>query len=132
MDDLSIYHPSNLLYNQEKMPRYKLGGFHPICLGDTIKNGRYRVCHKLGWGGFSTVWLAWDRVYTALFAYVLPLLTNEIIDSRYCRYLVYRMEPSDTCVTHYYSGMQIYLKVDYIRSLALCSLPVGCALPNRD
>jgi hypothetical protein len=73
MDDLSIYHPSNFLYNQEKMPHYKPGGFHPICLGDTFKNDRYRVCHKLGWEGFSTVWLAWDRVYTALFALCLAL-----------------------------------------------------------
>jgi hypothetical protein len=28
--------------------------------------------------------------------------------------------------------MQIYLKVDYIRRLAVCDLPVGCALPNWD
>ncbi|KAL4897599.1 kinase-like domain-containing protein [Aspergillus ambiguus] len=38
------------------------GGYHPVSLGDTVKNGRYSVRHKLGWGGFSTVWLAKDRV----------------------------------------------------------------------
>jgi hypothetical protein len=38
------------------------------------------------------------------------------------------IEPSDICVTHYYGGMQIYLKVDYIRSLALCDFTCGlCA-----
>ncbi|KAJ8058231.1 hypothetical protein OCU04_012427 [Sclerotinia nivalis] len=62
MNDLSIYCPSNLLYNQENMSRYEPGGFHPICLGDTFKEGRYKIYHKLGWGGFSTVWLAWDGV----------------------------------------------------------------------
>ncbi|KAH8782036.1 kinase-like domain-containing protein [Hyaloscypha sp. PMI_1271] len=62
MNDLSIYCSSNLLYNQEKMSRYRPGGFHPVCLGDTFKEGRYKICHKLGWGGFSTVWLAWDGV----------------------------------------------------------------------
>ncbi|KAH6717117.1 kinase-like domain-containing protein [Leptodontidium sp. MPI-SDFR-AT-0119] len=62
MDDLSIYRSSNLLYNQEKMSRYKPGGFHPVCLGDTFKEGRYKIRHKLGWGGCSTVWLAWDGV----------------------------------------------------------------------
>ncbi|PMD58241.1 putative srpk [Hyaloscypha bicolor E] len=60
MNDLSIYRSSNLLYNQEKMSRYGPGGFHPVRLGDTFKENRYKVCHKLGWGGFSTVWLAWD------------------------------------------------------------------------
>ncbi|KAK0101452.1 hypothetical protein ONS95_006625 [Cadophora gregata] len=62
MNDLSIYCPSNLLYSQENMSRYKPGGFHPICLGDTFKEGRYKIHHKLGWGGCSTVWLAWDTV----------------------------------------------------------------------
>ncbi|TVY46844.1 Protein kinase [Lachnellula occidentalis] len=62
MDDLSIYRPSNLLYDQERMSRYKPGGFHPVCLGDTFKEGRYKICHKLGWGGYSTVWLAYDTM----------------------------------------------------------------------
>jgi serine/threonine-protein kinase SRPK3 len=65
MEDLSIYYPSNLLYNQEKISHYKIGGFHPVRLGDTFKEGSYTICHKLGWGGDSTVWLAYDRVYIA-------------------------------------------------------------------
>jgi serine/threonine-protein kinase SRPK3 len=60
MDDLSIFHGSNLLHDQKRMSRYRPGGFHPICLGDTLNQRRYQVCHKLGWGGFSTVWLAKD------------------------------------------------------------------------
>lgn len=65
MDDLSIYTPSNLLYTQENMSKYRPGGFHPIRLGDTLQDGRYKIYHKLGWGGFSTVWLARDNKYTA-------------------------------------------------------------------
>jgi serine/threonine-protein kinase SRPK3 len=42
---------------------YRPGGYHPVCLGDTFKGGRYKVHHKLGWGGFSTVWLAKDKEY---------------------------------------------------------------------
>ena len=61
MDDLSIYRPINLLHTQENISKYRPGGFHPVCLGDTFQNGRYEIYHKLGWGGFSTVWLAKDN-----------------------------------------------------------------------
>ncbi|KAL4874727.1 kinase-like domain-containing protein [Aspergillus karnatakaensis] len=60
MDDLSIYHQNNLLFTEERLSKYRPGGYHPVSLGDTFKNGRYKVHHKLGWGGFSTVWLAFD------------------------------------------------------------------------
>ncbi|KAF5181444.1 kinase dsk1 [Thalictrum thalictroides] len=39
---------------------YKRGGYHVVRIGDTFKNGRYVIQKKLGWGHFSTVWLAWD------------------------------------------------------------------------
>jgi len=48
------------------MSRYRPGGFHPVKLGDTFKDGRYKVYHKLGWGGFSTVWLARDESYVTI------------------------------------------------------------------
>ncbi|KAK9369387.1 kinase-like domain-containing protein [Lipomyces kononenkoae] len=61
MEDLSIYRPCNLLHTEEKLSRYQPGGYHPVNLGDTFKDGRYKIHHNLGWGGFSTVWLAKDR-----------------------------------------------------------------------
>ncbi|ESW22120.1 hypothetical protein PHAVU_005G128900 [Phaseolus vulgaris] len=39
---------------------YRRGGYHAVRIGDTFKNGWYVVQSKLGWGHFSTVWLAWD------------------------------------------------------------------------
>lgn len=54
-------------YDSEGKYGYDSGWFYPICIGDkiTIKTGdavqdRYQISHRLGWGGFSTVWLAQD------------------------------------------------------------------------
>ena len=44
---------------QESPSDYKKGGYHPVKIGD-LYNQRYNVLRKLGWGHFSTVWLAWD------------------------------------------------------------------------
>ena len=34
---------------------------HPVTLGDTFADSRYKVIRKLGAGSFSTVWLSHDR-----------------------------------------------------------------------
>ena len=44
----------------EPLERYRVGEYHPIHLGDTLGNWRYKVLQKLGWGGYATVWLARD------------------------------------------------------------------------
>lgn len=36
-------------------------------VGD-LYNGKYHVIRKLGWGHFSTVWLAWDIQYVNHFS----------------------------------------------------------------
>eukprot|EP00053_Salpingoeca_punica_P015993 m.149135 g.149135 ORF g.149135 m.149135 type:complete len:604 (+) comp16850_c0_seq1:145-1956(+) len=45
--------------SEEDAEDYRVGGYHPVRVGDVFK-GRYRVVDKLGWGHFSTVWLAHD------------------------------------------------------------------------
>jgi len=50
-------HMPSKLDDVEDIELYTIGGFHPVHLGDVYQNC-YKIVHKLGWGGFSTVWLA--------------------------------------------------------------------------
>lgn len=46
----------------ENLENYQHGGYHPIHLGDYLgAEERYHVIHKLGHGGFGTVWLCRDK-----------------------------------------------------------------------
>ncbi|KID84803.1 Protein kinase-like domain protein [Metarhizium guizhouense ARSEF 977] len=45
----------------EKLIYYQPKGLHPIDLGDELHDHRFRVIHKLGHGGSSTVWLCRDQ-----------------------------------------------------------------------
>ncbi|EAU93192.1 CMGC/SRPK protein kinase [Coprinopsis cinerea okayama7 len=55
--------------DEESPADYNAGGYLPVKVNDTFKQGRYRVVRKLGWGHFSTVWLVKDSqsgVHSAL------------------------------------------------------------------
>ncbi|EXJ86465.1 CMGC/SRPK protein kinase [Capronia epimyces CBS 606.96] len=54
------YEEEDLFHAEERITGYRPGGFPPVSIGD-IYNDRYEVFNKLGWGGFSTVWLAFDE-----------------------------------------------------------------------
>ncbi|OJD16090.1 CMGC/SRPK protein kinase [Emergomyces pasteurianus Ep9510] len=53
-----IYYPE---WDVEDLEGYGPGGYHPTLIGDTFCSGRYKVIHKLGFGGYSTIWLARDQ-----------------------------------------------------------------------
>lgn len=55
--------PSDFEYltRVEYVLRYEPGGYHPVRIGDSL-NERYSIVHKLGYGSYSTVWLARDAV----------------------------------------------------------------------
>ncbi|CAI5758237.1 unnamed protein product [Candida verbasci] len=46
--------------HEENEDDYKVGGYHPVTKGETYysKKNSYLILRKLGWGHFSTVWLA--------------------------------------------------------------------------
>ncbi|KAK2747353.1 hypothetical protein FQN55_005102 [Onygenales sp. PD_40] len=53
-----LYHPES---DVEDLEGYRPGGYHPTLIGDIFCGGRYQIVHKLGFGGYSTIWLALDR-----------------------------------------------------------------------
>ncbi|KAG8966299.1 serine/threonine protein kinase, CMGC group [Tulasnella sp. 419] len=50
------------LAEEEDPADYKPGGYYPVHIMDSFSNNRYLVLRKMGWGHFSTVWLAKDNV----------------------------------------------------------------------
>ncbi|XP_062102782.1 uncharacterized protein LOC133812944 [Humulus lupulus] len=55
--------------DDEGIDSYRKGGYHAVRVGDQFNGGRYVAQRKLGWGQFSTVWLAYDTTssrYVAL------------------------------------------------------------------
>lgn len=44
----------------ERLEMYEPGGYHPVMIDDLLHN-RYRIVDKLGYGGYSTIWLARDE-----------------------------------------------------------------------
>ena len=56
----------------EEPSNYRPGGYHPLEIGEEVHNGRYLILHRLGHGGYSTVWLALDNRYDS-FAQPDPL-----------------------------------------------------------
>ncbi|RBR26081.1 uncharacterized protein FIESC28_01109 [Fusarium coffeatum] len=68
----------------ESLEEYQDGGYHPVRLGDTLGPAdRYKVIHKLGHGGFGTVWLCRDSVnarYIALKVLASELKSDDVPD----------------------------------------------------
>ncbi|KAL5318767.1 hypothetical protein ACEPPN_013833 [Leptodophora sp. 'Broadleaf-Isolate-01'] len=66
-------------FGLEDIYNYEPGGHHPVHLGDVYNDGRYRVIHKLGSGGFATVWLCRDTEAKRTTKYLaLKILMAEI------------------------------------------------------
>lgn len=64
----------------ESLEKYRPGGYHPIMIGDMLHD-RYRIVDKLGFGGYSTVWLAHDSLlghYVAVKVGIADSLPNEV------------------------------------------------------
>ncbi|KAJ5578133.1 protein kinase [Penicillium hispanicum] len=50
----------NQAIEEQTLPFYHRKCYYPVKIGQTFNN-RYRIIAKLGYGAYSTVWLAWDE-----------------------------------------------------------------------
>ncbi|KAJ4313792.1 hypothetical protein N0V84_009253 [Fusarium piperis] len=84
-DDASVLSDDSLRFlpaqvgDTEELELYQTGGFHPVHLGDLYDEGRYRIVHKLGAGGFSTVWLAYDSLLSCWVALKIVVADKSIV-----------------------------------------------------
>ena len=66
----------------EGMPDYKIGGYHPVHVGEILLD-RYIIIQKLGWGHFSTVWLTKDLKYNSYVAIKVQKSAQHYLEAAY-------------------------------------------------
>jgi serine/threonine protein kinase len=68
------------LLEEQKLKHYKYGLYYPIHIGQNL-HSRYGVEVKLGYGGYSTVWLCRDKLY--VIRYPFRLISNRDRDNSF-------------------------------------------------
>ncbi|KAF5379755.1 hypothetical protein D9615_005742 [Tricholomella constricta] len=92
MAPVPIPHPPDPIYlwqeDVEDLEQYSSGGYYPVHIDDEIQ-GRYRIVHKLGYGGYSTVWLARDQQESRFVAlkFIVASASGESPEIRILRHL---------------------------------------------
>ena len=66
----------------EGMPDYKIGGYHPVHVGEILLD-RYIIIQKLGWGHFSTVWLTKDLKFNSYVAIKVQKSAQHYLEAAY-------------------------------------------------
>lgn len=68
---------------EEGLEQYRKGGYHPVCIGEKYKDGKYTVLRKLGYGASSTVWMVQDNTTGGLFAMKVQKSSRDYSEAAY-------------------------------------------------
>ena len=66
----------------EGLEDYKIEGYHPVHVGEVLLD-RYVIMQKLGWGHFSTAWLAKDTKYDTYVAIKIQKSAQQYLEAAY-------------------------------------------------
>ena len=66
----------------EGLNDYKISGYHPVHIGEILLN-RYIILQKLGWGNYSTTWMALDTKYKNYVAIKIQKSAQQTINVAY-------------------------------------------------
>ena len=66
----------------EGLSDYKIGGYHPVHIGEILLN-RYIILQKLGWGNYSTTWMALDTKHKNYVAIKIQKSAQQNINAAY-------------------------------------------------
>lgn len=84
---------------------YRPGRYHPVNFGDRSKDGRYRVIRKLGYGSFSTAWLARDEKYSLPFL----MFSRNILESETSKFRSISLSANPSGRTKTYVALKIMI-----------------------
>lgn len=119
----------------EYLEQYCAGGYHPVKLGDEFSNHQYRIVHKLGFGSYSTVWLAKDAQSKKHVAIKINAATDSIFSNeRRMLHVLKEHRRSKPCVKggDYVSKLLDDFTIDGPngRHVCLVSEPEGCSVAD--
>ncbi|OJD23657.1 CMGC/SRPK protein kinase [Blastomyces percursus] len=109
----------------ERPERYHPGGYHPIVIGDCLSD-RYDVVHKLGFGTYSTTWLARDRKTKKYVAIKIAVADADMQESKILGYLALSDQNDECLVTE--PGMMSLAEAKDASYCRLFELPVAKAI----
>ena len=66
----------------EGLSDYKISGYHPVHIGEILLN-RYIILQKLGWGNYSTTWMALDTKHKNYVAIKIQKSAQQNINAAY-------------------------------------------------